>query len=125
MKAAQIANRFYELNNEVACGKTSAETFREILTEDFEFHGPAIKLQGAENYVNLLKQFLSFHESLEIVRQFEKDNEVCTITKLTVKSPQGQKIVMDIAEWCLVENGKLKKHTIFYDPREFMAAFPV
>lgn len=124
MTTTQVVNRFYELNNEVACHKATAESFRPILADDFVFKGPAMQLQGADNYVSLLKQFLTFHKSLEIVKQFSNENEVCTITKLALTSPAGKDIVMDIAEWCIVESGKIKSHTIFYDPREFINAFP-
>ena len=125
MTATEVVNKFYELNNEVASNNATAESFRPLLSDDFVFKGPAMQLQGADNYVNLLKQFLMFHKSLEIIKQFSSGNEVCTITKLTLNSPAGKTIVMDIAEWCIIDSGKIKTHTIFYDPREFMEAFPM
>lgn len=95
------------------------------MADDFIFIGPLMRIEGADNYVGLLKRFLSFHESLIITKQFTDKNDVCTITELTVKTPSGQLLKMDIAEWIAVENGKLKSHTIYYDPRAFMEAFPM
>ena len=125
MTPIEIVNRFYRLNNEIPEGKASIEDFKPLLADDFIFTGPLMKIEGAENYIGLLRQFLGFHKSLDIVKQIAKENEVCTITQLKLNTPSGEEIQMDIAEWILVESGKLKTHTIFYDPRAFNEAFPM
>lgn len=63
--------------------------------------------------------------SAEIVRQWADGNEVCTITILKLKTPAGGNLQMGIAEWIVVEGGKIKTHTIYYDPRGFAEAFPL
>lgn len=125
MTPVEVVNKFYQLNKDVRLGYAQLNDMRVLLAEDFIFNGPLMKIEGADNYINLLSQFLQFHEALNIVRQFSDKNEVCTITELKLNPPNGKLLKMDIAEWIIVENGKLQSHTIYYDPRGFMEAFPL
>lgn len=125
MIPVEVVNKFYQLNIDVRRGHASLNDLRELLAEEFIFAGPLMKIEGADNYISLLSQFLQFHEALNIVRQFVDGNEICTITELKLKPPNGKSLKMDIAEWIVVENGKLQSHTIYYDPRGFIEAFPM
>lgn len=125
MDALQVVNQFYALNDAVSSGKKGIQDIRALLTDDCVFAGPMMRVEGGDPYAGLLEQFLRFHESLEIVRQWANGNEVCSITVLTLKTPAGSSLRMDIAEWIVVEGGKIKNHTIYYDPRGFAEAFPM
>lgn len=123
MTSLEIVNKFYQLNNDISAGNASADDFKTLLADDFVFVGPLMKIEGADNYINLLRQFLGFHKSLEIVKQIDNGNEICTITQLKLNTPANEELTMDIAEWIEVEDNKMKSHTIYYDPRAFNEAF--
>lgn len=123
MTSLEIVNKFYQLNNEIPSGRASVEDFKPLLADDFLFAGPLMEIEGADNYINLLRQFLGFHKSLEIVKQIANGNEICTITELKLNTPSGNELKMEIAEWIEVEDNKLKSHKIYYDPRAFNEAF--
>lgn len=125
MTALEIVNKFYELNCEIPAGKGSIADLRALFADDLVFTGPMMRVEGGDQYAGLLQQFLPLHESLTLVRQFAEGDEVCSIVDLRVKSPAGNTMKMDLAEWIVVTNGKIASHTIFYDPREFAAAFPM
>lgn len=125
MTALEIVNRFYQLNCEIPKGQAQLSDLRALLSDDFVFSGPMMRLEGGDQYAGLLQQFLPMHESLTVVRQFADGDEVCSIVDLRVKSPSGGTMKMDVAEWIVVKHGKMASHTIFYDPREFAAAFPM
>lgn len=125
MESKEIVNQFYQLNNDAAAKRASADSFRPLFAENLIFKGPAIMIEGADKYVELLRQFLNFHESLEVVKQFVDGDDVCSMTKLKLRSPSGKSVELEIAEWCVVRSGKIASHTIYYDPREFMSAFPM
>ena len=125
MTTTEVVNKFYQLNIDIRLGKAEMKDLRAILTDDFVFTGPLMKIEGADNYIGLLTQFIPFHEALKIIEQFFDNNKACNITELKVKSPSGKIITMDIAEYLVAENGKLKTHTLYYDPRAFAEAFPM
>jgi SnoaL-like domain len=125
MTPVQIVNRFYELNNAIPAGKATPEELEVLLAPDFVFAGPLMKVESAASYMAMLRQFLPFHESVRVVRQIADDDDVCSTTELKLKTPAGGSLVLDIVEWISVEAGKLKTHTIYYDPRAFVQAFPM
>jgi hypothetical protein len=125
MTPIEIVKKFYQLNKDVRPDYIPLNEMRMLLADDFIFTGPLMKIEGADNYIGLLSQLLPYHESLNIVRQFADKNEVCTITQIKLNPPNGQSLKLDIAEWIIVANGKLQSHTIYYDPRGFMEAFPM
>jgi hypothetical protein len=125
MTSLEIVNKYYSLNTDVRTGKAQLQDLRNLLADSMVFIGPLMKIEGADNYIGLLTNFIPFHEDLKILKQFQSENEICTITNLKLKSPKGNIISMDIAEYMLVENEKIVNHTLYYDPREFQAAFPM
>lgn len=120
----ETVNRFFELTS--PCGRkieSLLPKIGELLTENFTFVGPLMKIQGRDNYLDLLGRFLAAHSSLKIINQFERENEVCSINELVVNAPSGEKVTMRMAEVFKLQNGLISEHELFYDPREFSKAF--
>lgn len=125
MTSLELVNKYYSLNIDIRKGEAQMQDLRNLLADDLIFIGPLMRIEGADNYIGLLTNFIQFHEDLKVVKQFQAGDETCTITNLKLKSPQGKIISMDIAEYMLVNNGKIVNHTLYYDPREFQSAFPM
>lgn len=94
-----------------------------LLAENFVFTGPLMKIEGRENYLELLRKFLGVHVGLVVRQQFADNDNVCSINDLTVRSPAGALVKMPMAELFGVKGGVIHTHEIFYDPREFAKAF--
>ncbi len=125
MTSIELVNKYYSLNIDIRTGKAQMQDLRNLLDDDMVFIGPLMKINGANNYTDLLTNFIPFHEDLKILKQFQSENEICTITNLKLKSPKGDIISMDIAEYIMVKNDKIVNHTLYYDPRDFQSAFPM
>lgn len=118
--ALAIVNRYLTLTGTAGADITRAA---ELLTEDVVFKGPLMQVSGKEAYVGLLSQFLSAHVSTRVLRQFADGDEVCSMDELTVRTPAGGTVALAMAEWFKLRGGRIAEHTLFYDPREFAAAF--
>jgi ketosteroid isomerase-like protein len=95
----------------------------ELLTDDVVFSGPLMRTTGKDAYVSLLQQFLPAHLSTRVLRQFAQGDEVCSIDELTVRTPAGGTVTLEMAEWFKLRDGRIAEHTLYYDPRDFAAAF--
>ena len=120
----EIVNRFLDLTSPKGRDIESLlPQISSILSKDFVFTGPLMKVEGRESYLDLLRNFLGVHVNLIVKRQFADADEVCSINDLTVMSPAGALVRMPMAEWFRVDDGVIRAHEIFYDPREFAKAF--
>ncbi len=125
MTPIEIARRFYELNNTVPAGKADAAELEALLAPNFVFTGPLMKVEGAAAFMTMLAQFLPFHESVSVRQQIGSGDVVCSITQLKLKTPAGGSLTVDVSEWLKVKGDRLESLTIYYDPRGFVAAFPM
>ena len=123
-KSLEIVNRFFELTAPKGRKIESLlPKIKDLLVSDFTFTGPLMRIQGRDSYLDLLGQFLAAHNSLKIINQFEKENEVCSINELVVNTPSGEAVSMRMAEVFKLKDGLISEHELFYDPREFSKAF--
>jgi len=42
---------------------------------------------------------------------------------MNLESPAGTSLTLNVADWVVVKNGKMEEERIYYDAREFAAAF--
>ncbi|MER3318042.1 MAG: nuclear transport factor 2 family protein [Allomuricauda sp.] len=117
--ALKTVKKFMRLTNEKGDIKSAVG----LMADDIEFIGPAAKCKSKEEYAALLEQFLSAHNSWKLHQTFENGNEVCFINDIQVNTPNGGILTLELVEWFKVENGKIKRHKVFYDPTEFKKAF--
>lgn len=115
-----IVNRYLQLTSSAAADLPQAV---ELLAEDVVFSGPLMRITGRDAYAGLLQQFLPAHVSTRVLKQFGEGDQVCSINELTVRTPAGAHITLSMAEWFKLRDGRIAEHTLFYDPREFAAAF--
>lgn len=123
-KSLETVNQFLELTSPK--GRSIQELLpkiAELLSGNFVFSGPLMKVEGREKYIALLSQFLAVHSGFKVIRQFEDGDEVCSINELVVTAPSGDQVKMEMAEWFKLRDGRISEHSIFYDPSEFSRAF--
>lgn len=103
--------------------RADVDAATQLMTEDVQFIGPLMRTSGRAEYAALLRQFLPAHVDTQVLRQFADGDEVCSIDKLVVRSPSGATVTLEMAEWFRLRDGRIAEHRIYYDPREFAAAF--
>lgn len=115
-----IVNLFLRTTNSA---NADVDAATQLMTEDVQFIGPLMRTSGRGEYAALLRQFLPAHVDTRALRQFADGDEVCSIDQLAVRSPGGATITLELAEWFRLRDGRIAEHRIYYDPREFAAAF--
>lgn len=114
-----VVNQFYE----VSWRQKDAEGIRPLITADFRFVGPVDQRTGADEFVELNKGFLPFMMDTRMQQQFAAGDHICSIYEIDVRTPAGETLTLEMADWVLVQNGRLAEQHIYYDPRPFVAAF--
>ncbi len=93
-----------------------------LLTDDFKFIGPVDQTEGIPAFMELGANFMPMVADTRMLQQFENGNNACSIYEMDLNVPTGDSITLKIAEWSVVENGKISVQRIYYDAREFAAA---
>lgn len=117
-KTLDVVNRFYDITE-----NKKGEGLKDVLTQDMEFAGPLMKTSGATEFVDSTRQFLQMHRATRMMRQFENGDDACSIYEMDIATPAGGMLTLEITDWIQVDNGKVAKQKIYYDPREFAKAF--
>jgi len=97
---------------------------KDLLSENMSFIGPVVQRSGANEYIDALKRLFKFHKKSQMLKQFENGNDVCSIHDLIMDKPAGGSLSVVIADWIRVVDGRIAEQKIYYDPREFVKAFP-
>ena len=93
-----------------------------LLADDFKFIGPVDQTEGIPAFMELNATFFPMVAGMRMLQQFENGNNACSIYEMDVNVPTGETITLKIADWAVVENGKITVQRIFYDAREFATA---
>jgi hypothetical protein len=119
---AEIAQCFYKLT-EVKGHPASAllSALRDLLTEDFSSTGPLLKIEGREQYLDLLGRALPAQVSRRFHHQFADANQICSLYDLTVRHPGGENRTIPMVDWLTVYQGRIRRQVLYYDPRRFAA----
>ena len=118
-KALEVVNQYYDfLNNK------NFTALKELLAENMSFTGPLVQRSGPNEYVDALRRLFKFHKKSQMLKQFENGNDVCSIYDLIMDIPAGGSLSVTIADWVRVVDGQIVEQKIYYDPREFVKAFP-
>lgn len=118
-KTLDTVNQFYDLLN----NQKKTEGLEALITKDMRFTGPLASVSGAEEYVGLLQSFLPAVAGWKLLGQLEDGDNVSTFYELQVNTPTGQTLTIPTAEWVQLSDGRISEQRIYYDPREFAAAF--
>ena len=94
-----------------------------LLADNFRFIGPVDQTTGIEAFMKLNESFFPLVTGMRMLKQFENGDDVCSIYEMDLKSPAGTSLTLNVADWVVVKNGKMEEERIYYDAREFAAAF--
>ena len=94
-----------------------------LLADDFRFIGPVDQTTGIGAFMKLNESFFPLVTGMRMLKQFEQGNDVCSIYEMDLTSPLGTSLTLNIADWVVVNNGKMAQERLYYDAREFTAAF--
>jgi predicted SnoaL-like aldol condensation-catalyzing enzyme len=120
-EALDTVNRFYDLTN----NKNEVKGLEQMLSQNMTFVEPLMKTAGSSNYIEMLGQFVKFHKSWKMLRQFENGDDVCSIYEVTLGTPRDGSFSVVIADWIRISSGKIIEQRIYYDPRKFSKAFGI
>lgn len=94
-----------------------------LLAEDFRFLGPVDQTTGVEAFMQLNAGFFPLMTEMSMLKQFEQGNDVCSIYEIDLKALSGTSLTLHIADWVMVNEGKLVEERIYYDAREYARVF--
>ncbi|MDH5447038.1 MAG: nuclear transport factor 2 family protein [Gammaproteobacteria bacterium] len=97
--------------------------WQDLVADDIEFNGPVQQVTGKDDFIKLNQGFFQMVTGFDIHRHTCADNTVATEATIKLKSPDGNEIAFDMAEFYKIENGKIQSVKIYYDPREFLQEF--
>ncbi|MGB8408117.1 MAG: nuclear transport factor 2 family protein [Mycobacterium sp.] len=105
---AQIAEKYF-----AAWKSGNTDQLRELLAEDVDFVGALATAQGAEDCINGLVGMRSILTDIEVHARIADANDVITWFDLhtSVAPPTAT------ANWTHVEDGKIKRIRVTFDPR--------
>ena len=117
-KSSDIVNKFYDVAN-----NKKGDGLEDLVSNNISFEGPLMNLSGAKQYIDTVKPLCKMHQGMRMFKQIEDGKDVVSIYEMTFSTPNGGTMKANIADWLTIENGKVVKQKLFYDPREFARAF--
>ncbi len=100
------------------------ETVSQYLADDFTFDGPMIKASNKKEFFsNLSPELMAIARGYNILQQFEKDDELCTLYEFNIETPVGKGAVY-MTEWNKIQNGKIDSARLLFDTAQFNALMP-
>ena len=98
---------------------SGTDSWKEFITDDITFTGPAAQVSGKTDFINLNEGFMSMVRGARMIKAVEVDNFVITQVEIDVAMPSGKTITLDMSEWYEIKDGKIKSIKVFYDAEEF------
>lgn len=95
----------------------------EMLTDDFHFDGPGLQVNSKAAFLEGSAQLGPIMRGVEIHRQWEDGDEVCSIYDFKIETPAGAGAV-PMVEWNSVRDGKLATACLYYDTARMAALMP-
>jgi len=93
-----------------------------LLAQDFKFIGPVDQTSGIDTFMKLNQSFFPMVTGMRTLKQFENGDDVCSIYEIDFKPPTGESLILKVADWVTVKNGKMVEERLYYDAREYAAA---
>lgn len=95
----------------------------ELLTNDFHFDGPVLRSEGKAAFLDGSAQLVPIMRGVEIHRQWEDGDEVCSFYDFKIETPAGAGSI-PMAEWNTVRDGKLASARLVFDTAAMAALMP-
>jgi ketosteroid isomerase-like protein len=90
---------------------------RDILAEDVTFSGPMGTATGVDDYVSSLAGFAGQLDGIRVEKMMADGDDVLTWFELLPKNTD----TVAVANWCHVENGRVRRVRVTFDPRPLLA----
>jgi hypothetical protein len=91
---------------------------RSILADDVSFSGPLAQVDGADEYADSIRGLFQATEKVVVHRMWVDGEDVLTWFDLHMPGAPATAV----AQWCHVQNGKVKRVQVTFDPRGILAA---
>jgi SnoaL-like domain len=113
--AADVAAAYFR-----AWKAKDSHALRSVLAKEVTFDGPLASLRGADDVAVGLERLARITSDIIIRKRFIDDQDVLTWFELhtTIAPP------VPVANWSHVEDGKITRIAVTFDPREIIAAGP-
>lgn len=98
---------------------SGTDSWKEFLSDDITFTGPAAQVSGLDAFIQLNEGFLSMVRGNKLKKAVEVDEYVITQVEIDVAMPSGKTITLDMSEWYETKDGKIQSIKVYYDAEEF------
>ena len=98
---------------------SGTDSWKEELSDDITFNGPAAQVSGFDAFVQLNEGFKSMVRGNRMKKAVEVNDYVVTQVEIDVAMPSGKTITLDMNEWYEIKNGKIQSIKVYYDAEEF------
>ncbi|MDH5692508.1 MAG: nuclear transport factor 2 family protein [Gammaproteobacteria bacterium] len=105
--------------------KNGGNRWQELLNDSVSFTGPLVQLYGKDEFVKMTGDFFKMISNYEIERTLSGGDAIAVEAKISVNSPTGKQVLMDVAELYTVKDGKIQAVKMYYDPTEFRQEFGI
>jgi ketosteroid isomerase-like protein len=95
----------------------------ELLTDDFQFHGPMLRSVGKAAFLEGSAGLGPIMRGAQVHRQWEDGDELCSIYDFTIETPAGAGSI-PMAEWNSFRDGKLASARLIFDTAAMAAVMP-
>ena len=99
------------------------DNWKGLLSEDVSFTGPVIQVKGKDAYIKTTEDFFKMVRNFEMKRYVANENLLVTEVELTIDTPSGKEIILDMAEFYETGNDKILSVKVHYDATEFRKEF--
>jgi len=96
---------------------------RDLLAEDFSFHGPMLRSDGRDAFLEASSGLGPIVRGNKMLRQWEDGEEVCSVYEFKVETPAGAGSI-PMTEWVRVRDGRLVSARLIFDTAEMAALMP-
>lgn len=93
------------------------DTLRSVLADDVSFVGPLGQVDDADTYKESMKRLRAGMVDLDVVKMFVDGDDV--LTWFEMKLHDGTAV--PVANWSHVEDGKVKRVRVTFDPRPLLS----
>ena len=114
-QALDTVNRYYAAVTNGGAGLDG------LIAKDITFVGLMAEFSGAEAFEAGIKEMAPALRAIEMIRQFEDGDEVCSVYELQLRTPGGD-LTVPASEWVQVSGSRITRARLYYDARELAAA---
>ena len=102
----------------LAAGPTGLAEARALLADELEYHDPLMTVGTADDLIGQLATLDTANADIEIQEMTEGPGVVAVLTSFGM--PGGERLAF--TQWFWVEDGRIVRSRVIYDPRPFLAA---